>query len=110
MLPYSPELIFTAGDNLNFDHIIRGTSSKSLENFDQDILKAIVIPAMEYDINKLYLDQLKSDLDNKGPYKATVHEALAGTVPVPYIMQPTKKKIGREEIAKLIKNRYSFVE
>lgn len=108
LLPYSPELIFTAGDNLNFDHIIRGTSSKSLENFDQDILKAIVIPAMEYDINKLYLDQLKSDLDNKGPYKATVHEALAGTVPVPYIMQPTKKKIGREEIAKLIKKQIFF--
>lgn len=108
LLPYSPELIFTIGDNLDFNHIIRGTTSKSLENFDQDILKAIVIPAMEYDINKMYLEQLKNALDNKGPYQATVHEALAGTVPVPYIMQPTKKKIGREEIAKLIKKQIFF--
>ena len=53
---------------------------------------------MEYDINKLYLDQLKSDLDNKGPYKATVHEALAGTVPVPYIMQPTKKRLVEKKL------------
>lgn len=103
LLPYTPERIFTTGDNLDSRHIVGGVTNHALSHYDQDILQSIIIPGLEYEINKNYLDELRTILQEKGPYEAVIKETNSGIVPLPYIMQPTKHKIGREELAVLVK-------
>ena len=103
LLPYTPEIILISGDNLDSRHIVGSVTNHALSYYDQDILQSIIIPGLEYEINNNYLDDLKYALEEKGPYEAALRQTNSGIIPMPYVMQLTKHKVGRKELAMLIK-------
>ncbi|RCK57564.1 hypothetical protein Cantr_06924 [Candida viswanathii] len=109
LLPYTREMIHTLGDNLDLAHIDGSSSSKALSQYDKDIVESILIPGLEYDLNKYYLDHKQKWLTQRGPYQAVVKETMAGVTPLPYVMQTTKHKLGRRELADLIKEQVLWV-
>ncbi|EMG45719.1 hypothetical protein SBY92_003517 [Candida maltosa Xu316] len=108
LLPYTWEFVAGTGDTYEAKHIVMGLTDKSLKSYDQDIMQSIIIPDMEYKINRHYLDKLKGNIDEKGPFKAAIKETFSGVTRIPYVVQSTKHKVGRMNVAQLVKEQIYF--
>lgn len=82
-------------------------STKSLaieEAYDLDIIEGIIKPSIEYDINKYhYVDNLKTIVQEKGPFKVQINITEAGPTSIPFIRLPYPRLNKMRDVALDIK-------
>ncbi|RLV96571.1 hypothetical protein JA1_000039 [Spathaspora sp. JA1] len=103
LLPYTRESLDT--DKQSYLHIIDGVSRRAIsEAYDKQYLQSIIIPSMEYDINHVHnFNKIETNLNEKGPYIVKGSLCHAGTISVPLLKSPFKRKVGRKKVAEYVK-------
>ncbi|CAK9440184.1 uncharacterized protein LODBEIA_P42840 [Lodderomyces beijingensis] len=104
LLPYTSDNLRASGDSYHSSHVVAASNQDSVnEAFDQDMVEALLVPDMEFEINDMYMNQLQRVVNEHGPYQAVAKVTQAGVRGVPYLMSPFKYAIGRKEVSQRIK-------